>query len=147
MSKILLTLVLIFSSSAFADKESKAVLSSGLSGQISTAHLDKDFKSGGIDALTQTIANVSSEIKKVYEDAKPDKNGLKVTDNKGKKILVQLVSAVEYITVNFDKGNQHYYAFSKLYEAIPLDVSLAIEKSMLSPESKIEMRETLKNNL
>lgn len=115
--------------------------------KLSSKKLEKDFKAHGLDSIVKTFYKTSLDLEKKFSKKKPNSKGLRVVSKKDKKDLVRLVLAAEEITDKYDKSNLHYYGFSKLYKSIPLDLSLAIERSGLTAQEKQDMRTTLKNNL
>ncbi len=114
---------------------------------LSSSQLESTYQSGGLDAVVRDFYKVSVFLASQFSKLEKNSKGLRVVSNLHKDQLDRMVAIAQEITDRYDRSNMHYYGFSKLYKVVPLDLSLAIERSNLSAEQKVHMRQTLKNNL
>lgn len=97
-----------------------------------------------LDRVQPVYDRVVGEVQTKLHTAKLNPKGFRLNAQKDKEFLIFLVEVTRKYSRQFDPGNNHFRAFSKLYNSSKKDMNLAIERSSLKAYDKKIVRANIR---
>lgn len=111
---------------------------------LQKAYNNEELSDFPLDRVQPFYEKVINEVKAKLLSTKLNEKGFKLNAQKDKELLIYIVEVTRKYSRQFDPGNAHFRAFSKLYKSAKKDISLAIEQSSLTAYDKKIVRANIR---